>query len=1364
MGHGGAVNTIAIKDAGAVSTGWVATLVEGSGAVADATGVLLCVSTITDTTCILVSGGVGAVRNAVATGVGEGGVVSQGLPGVGAVLDTVRRGVDIDNALATVVVGVGAVPNTGTVLNAGRKAGNCSSNTITAFVDMVRRGDSSAIVEVGTSTVSNTGGIGRANENAVAAGVSKMGDGGAVNTIAIKDAGAISTGRVATFVEGGGAVANTTGVLLGVSTITDATVILMSGGVGAIWDTVTAGVSEGGVVGQGLPGVGAVPDTVRGRGDIDNALATVVVGVGAIVNTGTVLNAGSKAGDGSGDTVTALFHVMGRNNASAIVEVGTSTVSNAGSIGRATGNAVAAGVGEVGNGRTVNTIAIKDAGAVLTGRVATLIEGSGAIADATSILLCVSAITNLAVVLVGIGISSIRNAVVAVVDEGGVVGQGLPGVGAVLDTVRRGVGIDNALATVVVGVGAIVNTGTVLNTRIEAGDGSGDTVAALVHVMGWGDSSTVVEVGASTVLDALRGLGATAVKQNTVTAAIGEVDQGVAANTVTVSGAGTIVADRLIALVEGSGAKALTTLILLGVSTITDTTVILVSGGVGAVRNAVATGVGEGGVVSQGLPGVGAIPDTVRRGVDIDNALATVVVGVGAIVNTSTVLDTRSEASYSGSHTVATLVDVVRRNNASAVVEVGASTVSHTGSIGLANENAVAARVSEVGNGGAVNTIAIKDTRAVSTGRVATLVEGGGAVADATGILLGVGAVANTAVILMGGGVGAVSNAVATGVGEVGLVGLGAPGVGAVFDTVGRGVDIDNALATVVVGVVTSPNTSTILDTRSEASYSGSHTVAALVHVMGRNNTSAVVEVDACTVSHAGSIGLANENAVATGVGEVGNGGAVNAIAIKDTGAVLTGRVATLVEGGGAVADATSILLGVGAVANTAVILMGGGVGAVSNAVATGVGEVGLVGLGAPGVGAVFDTVGRGVGVGNALAAVVVSVSAVPDTSAVLNTGRQANDRGSHTVATLVDMVRRNNASAVVEVGTSTVSHAGSIGLANENAVAAGVGEVGNGGAVNTIAIKDAGAVLTGRVATLVEGGGAVADATSILLGVGAVANTAVILMGSGVGAVNNAVATGILEVGLVGLGAPSIGAVLDAVGRGINGEDTLVTAVNIERGELVVRASKTLGRLGAGAEEGGEPVGLSPGLGVRAGAAIEMVVGAEVQGAVGEVLEAPKVGVLGANGSGGFVGQISARQDRGVGQEVAGDAGGTEGLKDEAGVGRVRGGVGGEAEVVGVVAVMDAVGGERATSGADAAEVIGMTTTVAGTVPLGGEAAATGRVRGGVAVPDTIAAADVDRGLTEATGAEVVVARVAGRDINEDLLEEVADQVGGVG
>ena len=135
-----------------------------------------------------------------------------------------------------------------------------------------------------------------------------------------------------------------------------------------------------------------------------------------------------------------------------------------GGIGDVVEDAVATLVGVVGDGDTVDTIAVKNAGFVLADGVATFVKGPGAMALLALIPLCVVAETHATGVLAGGGVAAVGNTGATRVSEVNGGADVPPGPGAVLNTERRASGVDDALATAILGVGSIPNSIAVLDT------------------------------------------------------------------------------------------------------------------------------------------------------------------------------------------------------------------------------------------------------------------------------------------------------------------------------------------------------------------------------------------------------------------------------------------------------------------------------------------------------------------------------------------------------------------------------------------------------------------------------------------------------------------------------------------------------------------------------------------------------------------------------------------------------------------------------------------------------------------------------------------------------------------------------------
>jgi len=134
-------------------------------------------------------------------------------------------------------------------------------------------------------------------------------------------------------------------------------------------------------------------------------------------------------------------------------------------------------------------------------------------------------------------------------------------------------------------------------------------------------------------------------------------------------------------------------------------------------------------------------------------------------------------------------------------------------SVGGTIEDAVAALVGVVGNSNTVDTVTVKDTGLALAGGVATVVKGRGAVTLLALVPFGVVAETHVAGVLAGGGVAAVGNTGATRVSEVNGGADVPPSKGAVLDTERRAVGVDDALAAVILGVISGPNSVTVLDT-----------------------------------------------------------------------------------------------------------------------------------------------------------------------------------------------------------------------------------------------------------------------------------------------------------------------------------------------------------------------------------------------------------------------------------------------------------------------------------------------------------------------------------------------------------------------
>ena len=156
---------------------------------------------------------------------------------------------------------------------------------------------------------------------------------------------------------------------------------------------------------------------------------------------------------------------------------------------------------------------------------------------------------------------------------------------------------------------------------------------------------------------------------------------------------------------------------------------------------------------------------------------------------------------------------MVRGRDAGEVIEPNVRAVLDTRSVGGAIEDAVAALVGVVGDSDTVDTVTVKDTGLALAGGVATVVEGPGAVTLLALIPLCVVAETHATSVLAGGGVAAVGN---TGAARVKEVNRGAdvpPGQGAVLNTIWRVCGVDDALATVITGVISGPNSIAVLDT-----------------------------------------------------------------------------------------------------------------------------------------------------------------------------------------------------------------------------------------------------------------------------------------------------------------------------------------------------------------------------------------------------------------------------------------------------------------------------------------------------------------------------------------------------------------------
>ena len=157
---------------------------------------------------------------------------------------------------------------------------------------------------------------------------------------------------------------------------------------------------------------------------------------------------------------------------------------------------------------------------------------------------------------------------------------------------------------------------------------------------------------------------------------------------------------------------------------------------------------------------------------------------------------------------------MVRRRDASeVVVPIGGAILDAVGGIGDVVEDAVATLVSVVGNSNTVDTVTVKDTGLALAGGVATVVEGPGAITLLALVPFGVVAKTHATVVLAGGGVAAVGNTGAARVSEVNSGADGPPGQGAVLNTIWRVCGVDDALATVITGVISGPNSVAVLDT-----------------------------------------------------------------------------------------------------------------------------------------------------------------------------------------------------------------------------------------------------------------------------------------------------------------------------------------------------------------------------------------------------------------------------------------------------------------------------------------------------------------------------------------------------------------------
>ena len=134
------------------------------------------------------------------------------------------------------------------------------------------------------------------------------------------------------------------------------------------------------------------------------------------------------------------------------------------SVGGTIEDAVATLVSVVGNSNTVDTVTVKDTGLALAGGVATVVEGPGAITLLALVPFGVVAETHATIVFAGGGVAAVGNTGATRVSEVNSGADVPPSKGAVLNTERRASGVDDALATAILGVISIPNSIAVLDT------------------------------------------------------------------------------------------------------------------------------------------------------------------------------------------------------------------------------------------------------------------------------------------------------------------------------------------------------------------------------------------------------------------------------------------------------------------------------------------------------------------------------------------------------------------------------------------------------------------------------------------------------------------------------------------------------------------------------------------------------------------------------------------------------------------------------------------------------------------------------------------------------------------------------------
>jgi hypothetical protein len=289
---------------------------------------------------------------------------------------------------------------------------------------------------------------------------------------------------------------------------------------------------------------------------------------------------------------------------------------------------------------------------VVPARVAGISEGTVRISNQIPISLAVlgacgsvvvgGVVADTAVVFKGVAVGSeIADTAVINSPVGGLDSDNVPVTVAVLLADMRGHVVHNALVARIIEGSSSPGSTAILDTAVSTGLGSKDAVATLVNVVGWGVGFVVPRVGA--ILDAVGRAGLA--QGDAVTALIKMEGGGRSGNSVALLVARVVLANRLVASIEGLSSTTDTALVLGSISTITNSTGILMGIEVGSVNDAVTTVIAN----------MGSLPIVVVPG-------------------TSTVLNASGSTGNRGEDTVATLISLVGRSGGGGEV-IGASAI-----------------------------------------------------------------------------------------------------------------------------------------------------------------------------------------------------------------------------------------------------------------------------------------------------------------------------------------------------------------------------------------------------------------------------------------------------------------------------------------------------------------------------------------------------------------------------------------------------------------------------------------------------------------------------------------------------------------